>query len=98
MRRPEPVPRSGAGGKDRAGPRQWWAASSSHPTIWVFAIAAKGLRLQAPCRSGGGADRGLVDLAVDVALELLEVLLEALGDVARGAVVGLLVRPRVLGV
>src|SRR5437879_998573 len=48
--------------------------------------------------SGGGADRGLLDLAVDVALELLEVLLEALGDVARGAVVGLLVLPGVLGV
>ncbi len=39
----------------------------------------------------GGADGRLVDLVVDVAFELLEVLLEALGDVARGAVVGLLV-------
>src|SRR3954447_23050375 len=55
-------------------------------------------RRQADCGSGSGPDGRLVDLAVDVTLELLEVLLEALGDIARGRLVGLLVGPGVLGV
>ena len=40
-------------------------------------------------------DRGLFHFGTDILLELLEVGLEALGQVARGVVVGLLVRPGV---
>src|ERR1700722_12714140 len=55
-------------------------------------------RCRGRARSGGGADAGLPDLAVDVALKLLEVGLEASDHVARGAVVGLLVLPGILGI
>src|ERR1700726_458034 len=48
--------------------------------------------------SGGGVDAGGLHLVADIALEFLKIVLEALGQVARGLVIGGLVGPGVAGI
>src|SRR5882757_1824781 len=75
-----------------AGQRQVWLFFRPHPHHVCNDQASAGHeRSQSWTELSRGADGRFVDLAADMAFELAEVAFEALGDVARRAVIGFLV-------
>src|SRR5882757_9012697 len=75
------------------GQRRVWLLFFGHTRITseMTRLPAGSERSQSWTELSRGADGRLVDLAADMAFELAEVAFEALGDVARRAVIGFLV-------